>query len=53
MKNQLQKLEEIHIKAMTLAYRIDVNCEESEKQFRELNSLANELGQVINEINSA
>jgi hypothetical protein len=50
MKDQLAKLKEIENKAKQIANTIDVNDEESQKQYEELAHLANELGGVINAV---
>ena len=50
MNKQLQQLREIEAKANAIANSVDVNCEESSKQYSELCELANELGAVINTI---
>jgi hypothetical protein len=53
MKNQLAKLKKIESKARTIANKIDVNDEESQKQYEEIAQLANELGGVINAVEAA
>lgn len=53
MHDQLIKLKQLEAKAQAIANRIDVNCEESEAQYRELAQLANELGGVINAVEAS
>lgn len=53
MNDQITKLKKIEARAQAIANRIDVNCEESESQYRELTQLANELGGVINAVEAA
>jgi hypothetical protein len=53
MKSQLARLKEIENKAQIIANKIDVNDEESQKQYEELAQLANELGGVINAVEAA
>ena len=52
MKSQLAKLKEIEKKATAIANKIDVNDEESQRSFEELNELANSVGEIINEVES-
>lgn len=53
MDKQLQRLQEVEAKAKAIANSIDVNCEESSKQYSELCELANELSAVIYEIEAS
>jgi len=53
MKNQLTKLKKIENKARTIANKIDVDDEESQKLYEKLAQLTNELGGVINAIEAA
>ena len=53
MSEQLIKLKVIEAKAKSIANKIDVNDVESEKNYKELTQLANELGGVINALEAS
>jgi len=50
MQQQLAKLKNICEKAKAIVNNIDINDEESEAAFCELNQLAEELGEIINQL---
>ncbi|MBO9492253.1 hypothetical protein J7384_17965 [Endozoicomonas sp. G2_1] len=53
INEQVKRLIAIESKAKSIANKIDVNCEDSQKQYEELSMLANELGGVINALEAS
>lgn len=47
MQELVNRLNEIKVRVNFIANEIDVNCSDSEKQYRELSELADELGVII------
>ena len=53
IQEQVKRLIAIESKAKAIANKIDVNCEDSQKQYEELAQLSNELGCVINALEAS